>query len=328
MVITLSGDDNARLTSRLQTCLDQYLPDDTASLNLLELDGGEVTVETLRAACDAMPFLGEHRVVLVKGLLNRFADKDAADGSAKSATTSFLRALKEYLPQVPDTTALIFLERRKLGAGAVANLLRGAGQVEEFAMPSEAELPAYIVKMTRNRGASIDRDAAALLAEAIADEPRRLESELEKLVAYRSGDSPLTAADVHALVNIPLEVAIWDLTDALHAHNAPASIAALRSLIERGQAPQQITAAIASQLRNITVAEEFKAAGPDRLAAATGMKPFVARKSIGALRNFKPGEPRRVLAALMDLDLRVKTGKAEINSALEFLILQTCARRL
>ncbi len=58
------------------------------------------------------------------------------------------------------------------------------------------------------------------------------------------------------------------------------------------------------------------------------MKPFVARKTSAALRNFQPGEPRRLLSALVDLDLRSKTGKAELSSAFEFFVVEACARRL
>lgn len=328
MIITLSGDDNSKLSARLHSLLAEYLTGDAAAFNLTEMNGSEVSVDDLRAACDSVPFLGGHRVIVVRGLLGRFSDKEADGSAAKAAAAAFLKDLKAYLSRVPESTVLIFVERRKLGAGAAANLLRSATESEDCSLPDAKDMPRYVQKLVGARGATIDRDATALLAAAIAEDPPRLEPELQKLLAYRAEERHISVRDVRDLVHIPIEVAVWDLTDSLFRHDATASLKALRALLERGQPPQQVMGAVASQFRNLVVAEEHKGSPPDRLTAATGMKPFVARKSLAALRNLKPGEPRRVLAALMELDLRVKTGKAEINSALELLIVEVCARRL
>lgn len=328
MVITLCGDDNARLTLRLRELLAEHAPPEVADFNLLQLDGAALDLPDLRAACDALPFLGDKRVVVVKGILGRFGDKDADESQAKSAVAEYVKALKEYLPQAPDSTVLIFVERRKLGASALANALKGGSTVEEYSVPTGDALAAHVANRAKEQGIAMDREAASLLARAVADDPRRLEPEMEKLLAYSAGEDRLTAADVRRMVEIPLEVAIWDMTDAMFAHDAAASLGALRTLLERGQPPQQVMGAVASQVRNLVVAEEYKGRSPESLAKEAGMKPFVARKSLGALRNFRPGEPRRVLSALTRLDLATKTGKAELSSALEFLVVEACARRL
>jgi DNA polymerase-3 subunit delta len=326
VVITLAGDDDAAISARFDALLGELLPGDARAFNLLELDGAQLTIEALRSACDSVAFFGGVRVVVVKGLLRRFGEHDGEEG--KGADAALLKGLKEYLPRVPETTTLIFVERRRLGASAAANALRRASSLEEHNLPSPQDLPAHIQARARERGATLDRDAAALLAEAVATEPRRLESELEKLLAFAGEGGRVSVGDVRDLVDVPLEVAVWDLTDALYAHDARGVVRSLRALLERGQAPQQVMGAVASQLRNLVVAEEHKGSAPDRLASATGMKPFVARKSLGALRNFGPGEPRRLLAALLDLDLRSKTGKADLAPALELLLVSACARRV
>ncbi len=328
MVITLCGDDSARITARVQALVEEHVPGDLSSLNLLELDGTPVSVEELRAACDSMPFLGDRRVVLVKGLLRRFSDKASEETPAKPADAALVSDLKKYLPALPDTTILIFVERRRLGSSAAANALKALTKVEEYSLPEAGQLPSYIAMQVRDAGGSIDRNAAALLAQAVADNPLRLEQELSKLLAYKTPEKQIAERDVRDLVDIPLEVAVWDLTDALFARDSARSLRSLRSLLERGQVPQQVMGAVASQLRNLVVADDYRGQGADALASSTGMKPFVARKTSAALRNFQPGEPRRLLSALVDLDLRSKTGKAELSSAFEFFVVEACARRL
>lgn len=322
MLITLSGDDTPKLNARLREIIHEYLRDDLLTLNLSELDGSDLAIDTLRAECDTVPFMGEKRVVVVKGYLG------AADGQeGKRGASAKLEELSAYTPEMPESTVLVVLERRKLSA-TEAKPLKAAGEFEEYLVPDEKGLPSYIREQMKWRGVSIEGAAAALLAQSVVSDPRRLDQELEKLAAYVGEGGTVTAGDVRELVNIPLEVMVWDLTDALFAHDTAKCVRSLRSLLASGQAPQQVMGAIASQVRNLVIADENRNENPNALASRTGMKPFVARKSLSATRNFRPDEPRRILAALMTLDADYKTGKVEIEPGLESLLTQVCLRRI
>ena len=48
-------------------------PPDTVDLNTTLLDGGRLTLAELRHDCDAIPFMAEKRLVIVRGLLTRLA---------------------------------------------------------------------------------------------------------------------------------------------------------------------------------------------------------------------------------------------------------------
>ena len=67
------------------------------SLNTTRL-GGKVTFAELQGACDAMPFLSRVRVVIIENLFASSPDK------------AFLDKLEDYLPNLPETTRLFFLE--------------------------------------------------------------------------------------------------------------------------------------------------------------------------------------------------------------------------
>ncbi len=328
MVITLCGDDNARLSARLRQLVAQHAPGELATFNLSELDGADLTLPTLRAACEAFPFIGDERVVVVKGLLGRFSEKDGENTPEKGAAASFAKELKAYLPEIPASTVLIVVERRKLGAGVVAKVLRDSSTLEEYNFPDGRDLQGYVANLAQQHGTSVDRGAAALLAEAVGGQPARLQTELQKLIAYKAGEAPITAEDVRSLVDMPLEIVVWDLTDAIYARQSRAALRALRALRERGQPTQMVIGALASQIRNLVLADDHRGKGPDQMAKAAGMKPYSARKASTALRNFQPKEPSRILKALMELDFRSKTGKAEMDSALELLIVNACERRL
>src|SRR5207237_8060407 len=105
--------------------------------NLTEL-GPETTVTSLRLAADAMPFLAERRMVIVRGMLGRLAGRG---GSArrggrgrKTAETGIdeLQAFLGYLSDLPMSTSLVIVEEGRVHADMLtAAIPRGRAAVRE-----------------------------------------------------------------------------------------------------------------------------------------------------------------------------------------------------
>ncbi len=121
MIHFLSGPDGFTLQATVQRLLRGALPPDVADLNTTRLSASEVTLDGLRFACEAAPFLAERRVVVVDGLFTRLgrsrgrADKrdDKRDEKGEQRAereTGLAAAVAGYLPQVPLSTLLIFVE--------------------------------------------------------------------------------------------------------------------------------------------------------------------------------------------------------------------------
>ncbi len=70
----LYGPDRYSMDAETKRLLDTYLPLEQGGrdFNLLRLDGQRVSAEQLAQAVQAMPFLGERRVIVIDGLLTRF----------------------------------------------------------------------------------------------------------------------------------------------------------------------------------------------------------------------------------------------------------------
>jgi len=61
--------------------------------------------------------------------------------------------------------------------------------------------------------------------------------------------------------------------------------------------------------------------GGERAMNIPGMHPYVAKKSLMQARQFGKEKIKKIYSKLVDLDLSVKTGKGNFESALEELIL-------
>src|SRR5690606_22312452 len=113
------------------------------------------TFSELQSACDAMPFLSRVRVVLVQDLFAGIPDK------------AFMEKLEAYLPNLPPTTRLIFLESQSLSDSH--RIIRLAekekiGYVKKFELPKGSELERWVRNHVEDRGGRIAPQAANLLA--------------------------------------------------------------------------------------------------------------------------------------------------------------------
>ena len=82
-----------------------------AQLNTTVLEGKNLTLGTLRHACDTIPFMSDRRLVIVHGLLSWLAQGKGAGtqkGQQPASRRSFLDELTAYLPTLPPTTRLVF----------------------------------------------------------------------------------------------------------------------------------------------------------------------------------------------------------------------------
>jgi len=85
-------------------------------LNTTVFDGSRLTFGELRHACDAIPFMAACRLVIVDGLLTRLASgrKGEEQGAVAEQDPAWKRTFREqlvsYLPNLPPTTQLLFVE--------------------------------------------------------------------------------------------------------------------------------------------------------------------------------------------------------------------------
>ncbi len=301
--------------------------------NLTEL-GPETTVPGLRLAADAVPFLAERRMVIVRGLLGRFAGRgrrsaNRARKSSDSGADEF-QSLVEYLPDVPQSTSLVFVEdAASIPPAFVAAIPRGRGAVREY--PRVNDVPDWVRKRARLIGLDLDEGAVRELAALGGTELRRLDSELRKLADY-VGDAgrTVTRADVRELV-IGRDVAVWSLLDGLAERRADKALTALRALYGQGESPEALLGRdIAPHYRRLMVARELALASREERARVDvsdlGLNPATVARWTDQAARFEREELEAALGILLELDRHIKLGETEPEAALEVAIARLCMR--
>ena len=188
------GQDTYSQRETLAALLAKEGDPDMVSLNTTRL-GNRITFAELQSACDAMPFLSRVRVVLVDDLFSSGPDK------------ALMEKLETYLPQLPKTTRLVFLESQSLSdSHRIIRLAqeKKIGYVRKFEQPRGGDLERWVRTHVEARGGRIAPQAAALLATNVGGDLQALTNEIEKLVLYKGSEATIEAADVVLLSPLSL----------------------------------------------------------------------------------------------------------------------------
>ena len=298
-------------------------PPDTVDLNTTVLDGRGLTLSELRHTCDAIPFLAEKRLVIVGGLLTRLSSRQGKGASA--AHKEYLAALADYLPRLPETTRLVLSENRPLSANhPILKLAQqeACGYAKQFDPPKERDLPRWVEKRVRTHGGEIEAQAAHQLAAVVGADLRLLDQEIIKLVTYTNAERPITQADVDALVPYAQTAVVFDMVDALGRRDGRTAAQTLHRLLDAGEHPMGLLAMIVRQFRLLLQVKELRTAGATAQDVARALKihSFPAGKLYRQANHFSAAQLEIVYRHLLDTDVDVKTGKIEIEVALDLLV--------
>jgi DNA polymerase-3 subunit delta len=320
------GEDEFSISETLDDFKGRLGPPDMVELNTTVLDARSLTLAELRHACDAVPFLADKRLVIVHGLLTRLADR-AEEGLSK-AKKRYLAALADYLPALPETTRLVFVEPEKLPARhPILKLAQreAAGYVKRFDPPRPKHLPRWIAERVHRYGGEIEPYAARSLGDVAGHNLRLLDQELAKLVTYTKAERSITAADVNTLVPYVQEAIIFDLVDALGRRDGAVAARTLHRLLEEGDEkyfPLRILAMIARQFRLLIQITELQSLGATQSDIIKTLKlhPFPAGKLRSQATHFTAAQLETVYRHILDTDVAIKSGEMDADLALDLLV--------
>jgi DNA polymerase III subunit delta len=321
MFYIFHGDDSHSQKETVANLISKMDDPSMLDLNTTRLDS-RATFTELRQSCDAMPFLAKVRLVVVTDLLSSKPDKE------------FVDQLAAYLPALPETTRLIFLESSKLRENhrllKLAEELK-TGYVKLFTRPEGSALERWIREKVAEKGGRIQPRAAHLLAANVGNDLQLLYNEIEKLVLYKGwdGNEPreitareITAEDVTLLCPYLAEANIFDLVDAIGNRNGKQAALLLQHKFNEGVDPFYLFAMFVRQFRLLIQVKELADEGqnPPAIALALKMHSFVVGKIYQQARGFSLSQLEHIYRHLLDIDVGVKTGRTELPTALNLLV--------
>lgn len=269
---------------------------DARDFNMDVLDAESTSVTDLLARCGNLPFLSDHRVVVLQRAermenLHRGASTNAegADAdeapstpatgkSAGKAAKAFgaAKRLGDGLKNLPPTTVLILVrtpETPEPGSRAStprclnANLDKVIEGKELNGLLVDCTLQAgskgagaviaIVQKEAEQRGIPLAPDAAPYLVNRCGNDVALLLNELEKCAMRAGIGNRVTRHIIDEMTRRQPQDTIFNLTDALGERKTAHALGLLRELMENGDAPQQIVSMLARHWRQLLQARAF-----------------------------------------------------------------------
>jgi DNA polymerase III delta subunit len=303
-VLLLHGEESFLVSEEARRVLDGWRKELVSDFGFEALDPAGLTVERLRDALLQAPFLDPYRVVAVRGLPSRRADPVAP-----------------ALGEVPDSTRLLLAVQGKLAASSrlVKAVAAAGGRVREHQPLKSRALQDWTQARAREYG--VPPPAAAAVARLARPDLGIVDSELQKLAAYRASGHDLDRAAVEELVVGSRPEEIFRLTDHLLPRPDGAAWRVLADLLDR-EPPTTIAYRLARHLSLVLEVRTRQDRGETLSQAQAAMRehPFVVQKAFDAARSTSPERLELGLRALLDYEWEVKSGQIDAEQGLHAVL--------
>ena len=161
------------------------LGDDT--MNFQSFYGKETNLTEIISLADTMPFFAERRLILVED-----------SGFFKSASD----ALVQYLPSMPDTTILLFVETEVDKRNRLYKKVKDMGYAAELKRQGSAQLARWAGGILTREQKKITKHTMELFLSMAGDDMENITSELDKVISYTLGRDVITEEDIDAYIKL------------------------------------------------------------------------------------------------------------------------------
>ena len=304
-VYLLFGEEDFLKQSYKKKLKEAIAGDDTMNFNYFE--GKGLDVKELISLSDTMPFFSEKRLILVED-----------SGFFKSASEE----LAEYLPSMPDTTCIVFVEEAVDKRNRLYKKVKDLGHIAEMKRQDSAQLARWAAAILAQNGRKITAQTMNLFLERTGDDMELIRSELEKLISYTMVREVVTSEDVEAITTVQVTNKIFDMVNAIVTRKTRVAMDLYEDLLTLKEPPMRILFLIARQFNQLLMAKEMNSQGLDRGAIASKLKipPFVAGKVISQAGAFSREQILSFVESCVEAEEAVKTGRLNDRLAVELLV--------
>mgnify|MGYP001415657356 FL=1 len=305
-----------------------------------QMQGGQINPSELMSICGALPFIDAHRLVVVTGLLERHERKAGehrssggrskkGEGSKSASSLGGWEDLQKAIPEMPDTTVLVFIDGAISEGNLLLRLLKPMCEIQSLNAPSGEGLARWIKAAAREKGASISITAIKCLTDLVGNDLWTLDRELEKLSLYATGRN-IEESDVGEMVVQVREGNIFEAVDAMIGGKPGLALRLFHQLREDGLEIPHIIAMLERQLRLLALARDSMDLGLPRadMGKRLGTKSdFVVRKTVEQARRHSWRDITDRYRRLLEADLAIKRGILGPDLALELLVAEQALSR-
>lgn len=304
-IYLLYGEEAFLKNSYKNRLKEAIIGDDT--MNFARFEGKGLDVDELIRLADTMPFFAERRLILVED-----------SGFFKSASD----ALVQYLPSMPDTTILLFIETEVDKRNRLYKKVKDMGYAAELNRQDSAQLARWAGGILTREQKKITKHTMELFLSMAGDDMENIRMELEKLISYTLGREVITDEDVLAVCTVQVTNRIFEMVSAIVNRQPRKAMDLYEDLLTLKEPPMRILFLIARQFNQLLQVKDLMGKGMDKgtIASKLKMQPFVVGKTMPQARQFGREQILSYVEFCVETEEAVKSGRLQDRLAVELLI--------
>ena len=330
----LAGDETFLLDRCRAAVLKAFVPPELRDFCLSDLDLNSTSIFEVLDRAQTPSLMAPFQAIFVRNLrqlYTRGAKKEefaALDRYFRSPNPQALVIFVADFVRIPSDARRMEMDDKNRFERLKETLGEHCGMVE-LARVSEDDAMRWVAATALEAGARVDPDAARELADALGADMMLISSELEKLLLYTLGKGRITLGDVETMVLSAKQRSLYELTDAISAHDRARALALLQGLLNSSDAGEDAAIGhlymLARTFRQMLVILEKNVRDSRAIWQALWqgfrMPPFAADDLIRQARRFKNRrELTRALRLIARADLELRSSPPDKRLVLERLV--------
>lgn len=282
-------------------------PDDT--MNVSRYEGKGINPKEIIDLAETMPFFAERRVILIEN-----------SGFFKTSTEE----LANYLPDVPETCSIIFVEEDVDKRGKMFKAVKNLGGVAEFRVQQDEVLAKWILQTIRKEGKKISGNNLQFFMSRTGTSMENIEKELEKLICYTYGKEAIEAEDIDAVCCGQTVNQIFKMVEAIARKEQKLALELYYDLLALKEPPMRILFLVVKQFQTLMQVKALSKKGYDNktIASRAGIPEFTIRKNLEQAKRFSSKQLLTAVERGTQAEEDIKTGKISDQLAVELLIIE------
>ena len=315
----LWGEEDYLKEQFIETIMKMAFPDGDREFNFHLIDSGkELDIDAVASAVDAMPFMSDHSVVMVR------------DADLNSIKEGEYEQLNSVLSDLPEYCTLIFTQRPDYTLDKrlkTIKTIKKYGEEIQFSASGHEMLIKWIQRHFQAHEKTISSKTAEYLIFNSGDLMNRLLPEIEKVAAY-SSQKEITNKDIDAVVTRIPEASVFLITDYISEKKKNEAAAVLSDLLSNKEnEPIALLALIGNQMRRLYGA---KLASENRLGRSyveevCGAKGWLAERLTKSAARFRLDTLRHYVSLCAEADYKMKSSSVDDSEILIELLMQICS---
>jgi len=300
MIIFLYGKDTYRSRQKLNEIIEHYKKIHKSGLNLKYFDDKTINFEEFKNEIQSVSMFNEKKLIVLKNTLSS-------------------KAFKEFIDS--KETILLFYEEGEVVEDEFVKLLKKYGKWQEFKLLEGPKLKNWVKKEFEKYQTEVELNALDKLIDFVGNNLWQMSNEIKKLVSYKK-EQKIMVSDVELLVRPKIETNIFKTIDYVASQRKKQAIELLKKHLEKGDSPFYLLSMISYQFRNLLIVRELidKNIPYHLISQKTKLHPYVIQKIYPLAKKFSLPELKKIYQRIFQIDLQIKTGRLNPETALDMFI--------